>query len=103
MDWDLTTGALIRRTALHGRFGGRRQGGIAPSALTPNVMVFSDPKTGAQYGYHDRWENGIFHYTGEGQLGPQRMISGNKAILDHRAEGRSLRVFKGVRGVVPSR
>jgi len=49
-------------------------------------MVFSDPAAGAQFGYHDRWENGVFHYTGEGQTGDQQMTKGNRAMLTH-AEG----------------
>ena len=98
--WDLVPGTVIKRTALHQRFGGRRQGGIGPSRQTPNVFVFTDPKKGAQYGYHDRWEEAIFHYTGEGQVGPQKMTSGNLAILRHREQGRALRLFKGVGGEV---
>lgn len=100
MDWDLAPGELIRRKDLHARFGGNGQGGIAPLAGSPQVLVFSDPTSGAKYGYHDRWEDGVFHYTGEGQVGDQRMTNGNKAVLQHAADGRSLRVFKGVRGTV---
>ena len=65
MSWDLEAGDLIRRTDFHARFRGSGQGGIAPLASSPNVLVFSDPASGAQYGYHDRWEDGVFHYTGE--------------------------------------
>ena len=71
MDWELQPGDLIKRTDLHARYGGSRQGGIGPSAQTPNVLVFSDPRTGAQYGYLDHWEGPVFHYTGEGQVGAQ--------------------------------
>lgn len=47
--------------------------------------------------------DGRFHYSGEGQYGDQRMISGNASILNHRAEGRTLRVFQGARGTVTYR
>lgn len=100
MAWDLAPGELIKRTGVHARYGGGRQGGIAPSTVSPNVLVFSDPASGAKFGYHDRWEDGVFHYTGEGQVGEQLMNHGNKAILQHTDDGRALRVFKGVRGVV---
>jgi hypothetical protein len=81
--------------------GGGRQGGIAPSRQSPNVFVFSDPAAGEQHGYYDGWlGDGCFHYTGEGQRGDQVMKSGNAAILNHRAEGRALRVFMGARGTV---
>jgi hypothetical protein len=32
--------------------------------------------------YFDRWEDGIFHYTGEGQVGDQQVAGGNRAILE---------------------
>lgn len=99
--WDLEPGDTIRRVELHERFGGGGQGGIAPSAQTPNVLVFSDPTAGHKYGYlFDGWHEGVFHYTGEGQVGDQLMRGGNRAIRDHEQDGRALRVFKGVRGTV---
>jgi len=85
-------------------FGGGRQGGISPSAKTPNVLIFSDIASGRQHGYVDTWrDDGCFHYVGEGQVGDQQMIRGNRAILDSAQEGRALRVFKGVGGVVEYR
>jgi hypothetical protein len=100
MAWDLEPGDVIKRTELHARHSGGRQGGIAPLTKSKDVLLFSDPASGAKYGYHDRWEDGVFHYTGEGQVGDQAMTRGNKAILAHTTEGRALRVFKGVRGMV---
>jgi hypothetical protein len=65
------------------------------------VFVFSDPPSGERHGYYDGWfGDGCFHYTGEGQRGDQQMKSGNAAILNHVADGRSLRVFEGARGTV---
>jgi hypothetical protein len=41
---------------------------------TPNVLLFTDPATGRQDGYWDGWVNDeVFHYTGEGQHGDQRL------------------------------
>ena len=96
MNLQLTAGDTIRRTELHEQYGGRRQGGISPSRVTPNVFVITDPDRGHQYGYiydGDR-EDGYFHYTGEGQDGDQQMVQGNRAIRDHEAENRELHVFK---------
>lgn len=45
-------------------------------------------------------EDGVLHYTGEGQVGDRVMAHGNKAILNQATDGRALRVFKGVRGTV---
>jgi hypothetical protein len=86
---------------LHKEFGGRWQGGIGPSRKSQNVFVFSDSAAGEPHGYYDGWlGDGCFHYTGEGQHGDQEMKSGNAAILNHHAEERALRVFKGARGTV---
>ena len=99
--WDLVTGGRIVRKKLHDRFGGSRQGGISPSRQSPQVIIFTDPATGTQHGYHDRWEgDGSFHYVGEGQQGDQQMKGGNKAILNHVEDGRALRVFNGSGGEV---
>jgi hypothetical protein len=98
--WTLQPGDEIERKRLHADFGGSGQGGITPSGRTPNVFVFSDPSEGEQHGYVDRWRDGVFHYTGEGQLGDQRMIRGNAAILNHETDGRALRLFTGARGTV---
>lgn len=97
--WALQPGEVIDRTVLHERYGGRKQGGIGPSRVSPNVLVFSDPAAGEPHGYFDGWRaDGCFHYTGEGQRGDQQMRSGNAAILNHAAEGRALRLFVGARG-----
>ena len=103
-EWTLSVGDRIKRTELHRDFGGGRQGGISPSAQTPNVFVFSDAASGEQHGYIDSWKNdGCFHYTGEGQRGDQQMIKGNRAILESQRAGRALRVFKGTGGMVDYR
>jgi hypothetical protein len=100
-DWTLSPGDSIRRTDLHHLFGGSRQGGISPSAQSPNVFIFSDRASGEQHGYIDDWKSdGCFHYTGEGQRGDQRMVGGNRAILDAATRGRILRVFNGTGGQV---
>lgn len=99
--WDLKRNQQIRRKTLHQRFGGQQQGGISPSARTPNVFIFYDPKAGEQHGYYDDWQaDGCLHYTGEGQRGDQEMKFGNAAILNHKVHERTLRVFRGARGVV---
>lgn len=99
--WTLNPGDSIERKKLHEDFGGRTQGGIGPSKRSLNVFVFSDPIAGERHGYFDGWmPDRLFHYSGEGQYGDQRMISGNASILNHREEGRALRLFQGARGDV---
>ena len=96
---DLKIDESLRRVDIHERYGGRRQGGISPSRQTDNVFVFTDPAKGLIHGYlYDGWrEDGLYHYTGEGQYGDQLMAQGNRAIRDHQAEGRDLHLF-GVSG-----
>ena len=100
-EFHLRPGETIRRTQLHDRYGGRRYGGISPSSQTPNVFLFTDPATGRQHGYWDGWVNDeLFHYTGEGQHGDQRLEQGNIAIARHQTTGRALRLFFGTGGIV---
>ena len=99
--WTLRPGDRIRRRELHARYGGSGQSGISPSRTTPNVLVFTDPRSGERHGYFDQWAaDDSFHYSGEGQRGDQTMTRGNLAILSHRADGRALRVFQGAKGTV---
>jgi len=98
--WHLTKGETILRKNLHKKFGGSGQGGINPSSKTPNVIIFSDHDVGNEHGYADRWEGDLFLYVGEGQTGDQEMKRGNKAILQHVEDGRSIRLFWGCRGEV---
>jgi hypothetical protein len=95
MPIQLKPGETTRRVDLHEAYGGRRQGGISPSKQTPNVFLFADPARGAIHGYIYDGQNadGFYHYTGEGQVGDQRMVQGNRAIRDHAAEGRALHLF----------
>jgi hypothetical protein len=98
--WTLVPGDAIKRTELHRRYGGRRQGGIAPSSQSPNILIFTGP-VGHQYGYFDGWhEDGLFHYTGEGQEGDQQFRQGNRALGEHVRNGITIRLFRGVRGMV---
>lgn len=92
---DLQPGDRLLRRELHERFGGRQQGGISPSRMIPSVMFFTDPATGHRHGYYDGWDDvGLFNYVGEGQRGDQQLVQGNKAILNHAADGRTLEGFQ---------
>lgn len=101
-NWTLNPGDTIKRTVLHSQYGGGGQGGIAPSAKSKNVLIFSDPKAGAKHGYlmDGQKNDDLFHYTGEGQRGDQEFKFGNAAVLNHASDGRTLRLFNGVGGIV---
>ncbi|MFE7116533.1 restriction endonuclease [Streptomyces sp. NPDC057654] len=93
--WDISVGQQLKRADIHNKYGGIRQGGIAPSRSSPNIMLFTDPSRGHKVGYFDGWgEDGLYHYTGQGQIGDQVMANGNRAILEHVEAGRALRLFE---------
>lgn len=102
--WSLLPGTVIKRTTLHATYGGSQRGGISPSRTSPNVMIFTSP-AGHQYGYvFDGFQDdGLFHYTGEGQVGDQLMEHGNRALAQHVADGRVVRLFLGTSGDVSYR
>lgn len=95
MPLHLQPGQKVKRTALHRTYGGREQGGISPSAKSPNVFLFTDPNSGVSHGYifDGGCDDGLYDYTGEGQSGDQLMVQGNRAIRDHQIEGRELHLF----------
>jgi len=69
---------------------------MEPSAKTPNVFIYSDPSRGMAHGYtFDGWapDGEVFLYTGEGPVGDQLMRDGNKALLDHKKDGKAVRLF----------
>jgi len=93
--WDIAIGARLRRREVHALYGGNVQSGIAPTATSNEVLLFTSP-AGQQHDYQDQ-ENpdGTFTYTGEGQRGDQTMTRGNLAIMTHAQRGKHLRLFKG--------
>jgi 5-methylcytosine-specific restriction protein A len=83
-----------RRRELHEPFGGQWQGGISTPASWPLIFLFTGA-SGEQYGYRDGWDkNGVYLYTGEGQIGDMQFTHGNLAIRDHTANGKDLLLFQ---------
>jgi len=101
--WGIAPGEDRIRKEIHGAYGGSSQNGIAVSAQTPNILVYSDHEKASENGYDfDGWDlNGeVFYYTGEGRSGNQQFTNGNAAILDHKKRQLALRLFVAV-GNVP--
>lgn len=93
--WDIAPGSRLRRRELHSLYGGNVQSGIAPTAGSDEVLLFTSP-AGEQHDYQDHDNSdGTFTYTGEGQRGDQTMTRGNLAIRTHADRGKHLRLFKG--------
>jgi hypothetical protein len=100
--WTLEIGEITTRSRIAAAYGGARQGGIEPSSRTPNVFIYTDPSSSAEHGYnYDGWDLDdprVFHYTGDGQSGPQQLTGGNKSIMDASRLGRTLRLLEAVDG-----
>ncbi|MFC2054753.1 HNH endonuclease [Chloroflexota bacterium] len=89
-------GQIYRRADLHAQYKGQEQGGISTPSQYPFIMLFSG-ETGEQYGNEDGFQaDGIYWYTGEGQVGDMQYIRGNRAILDSPSNGKSLHLFEYV-------
>ena len=85
-----------RRSDIHGPYGGQWQGGISTPSRWPLIFLFTG-ESGEQYGYEDGWdENGVFLYTGEGQVGKMEFVRGNRAIRDHALDGKDLHLFQSL-------
>ncbi|TMP20422.1 HNH endonuclease [Pseudoalteromonas sp. S2721] len=86
-----------RKEEIHGVYGGQAQGGISTPKNHPVVFIFTSD-SGEQHGYRDEYhEDGLFWYTGEGQIGDMKMVSGNKAIFEHTISGKAIHVFEYIR------
>ncbi|MBD8467820.1 hypothetical protein IFU30_16260 [Plantibacter sp. CFBP 8798] len=95
--WTLEIGDIVRRREIHDAFRGQQQGGISTPKSIPAILIFTDPKEGAKFGY-DRFEglreDGSYSYTGEGQEGHHEFLRGNKALRDAAADGKTIRLFR---------
>ena len=87
-------GKTYRRSDLHDKYGGQRQGGISTPKEYPIILLFTS-ESGEEFGYVDGFKtNNIYWYTGEGQIGDMHFIRGNKAIRDSNKNKKSIHVFK---------
>jgi 5-methylcytosine-specific restriction protein A len=95
--WVTPIGAISTRAELKELYGGSvYSGGVVPSNTTPNVLVFSDPGEGRKYGYRydgPAPDGSAYYYTGRGTVGDQT-IADNRAIIEHKEHGRTLRLFE---------
>ena len=83
-----------RKSEIHEIYGGQRQGGISTPSKSKNIFIFTSDN-GKQYGYKDEYQkDGLFWYTGEGQIGDMEIKGGNKAIFNHMREGKTLHLFE---------
>lgn len=88
-----TASKKYKRKEIHNKYGGNRQGGIAPCSSHPYIFIF-DSKSGVQHGYRNGWQDNIFYYTGEGQKGDMEFKRGNKALLNHSSNNKRIMLFE---------
>ncbi len=89
---ELELGKVYNREDLRFAFKGSFNGGINICKKT-NTIVITSLHTGNRI-YDDKLFDGdIMLYTGEGQIGDQKMWKGNKAILDAKQQNRPIYLF----------
>ena len=87
-------GNEYRRRDIHHEYGGQMQGGISTPANHPMIFLFTGEQ-GEIYGYHDGFQNdGLFWYTGEGQVGDMEFVRGNLTIRDSAITNKDIHVFE---------
>lgn len=88
-----TPGTLYKRSEILSRYGGQSRVGICTPSDHPVIFLFNTPR-GEKYGYRDGWtEDGVFRWTGEGQVGNQKFMRGNRALLRHLDDGEDVHLF----------
>lgn len=96
--WDIEVGQKVTRQEVMDAYGATIKGGIQASRKTPNIMLYTDLSLAEKHGYtFDGWsmaEDNVFYYSGQVPHGDQSFSSGNKAIQNHKEDGRALRVFE---------
>jgi len=85
---------VYARRDIHARYGGQPQGGISTPRRHPVVFLFTG-EAGEAHGYEDGWfGDGVFQYSGQGQVGNMKFDRGNLAIRDHALTGKDLHLFE---------
>jgi 5-methylcytosine-specific restriction protein A len=86
-----------RKADIHNKYSGQQQGGISTPKGSPFIFLFTS-EIGERHGYKDEYrDDGMFWYTGEGQVGDMGMEGGNRAILDHAKNGKAILLFEYTR------
>lgn len=97
VEFALTPGEVTTRKSMIALYGGSLMNGIV-NTESPNIFVYSDSSASKRTGYsYDGWEDDseeVIFYTGEGQVGDQKITRGNKAIFEHAQSGKTLRFFE---------
>ena len=90
-------GKECKRRVIHAQHGGQTQGGMSTPSSHPIILLFTGDQ-GERYGYMDQFQpDGMFWYTGEGQVGDMQFVRANKALLEHKETGKRVFLFEETR------
>jgi 5-methylcytosine-specific restriction enzyme A len=90
-------GDEIKRSQLHDLLGGQRQGGMSTPSHRLIILLFTTSH-GGLYGYEDCFQaDGMFWYTGEGQVGDMDFVRANRVLRDHEVNERRVFLFEQTR------
>ena len=96
MAWNIEVNETRKRSEIQDTYGGQRYGGIATPTGSDNILIFTDPTAGAEYGY-DKHEgqgpDGTYYFTGAGQRGDMELSGVNKVMFDSPNTGKIIRLF----------
>ncbi len=88
----LGPGMVLDRQTLMDTFKVAPQGGMRRSHRTNALVLINDTSQGL---YHDRWKDGVFHYTGMGQVGDQSLdYMQNKTLAQSESLGIDVYLFE---------
>jgi 5-methylcytosine-specific restriction protein A len=95
MVWGFTVGQIYKRAIdIHQRLGGSTQAGIITFSQHPLIIAVTGSRDD-NHPYADKWtSDGVFEYTGQGNVGDMKMQRGNSAIRDHVENGKDLLLFE---------
>ena len=87
---DLIPNKGYLRQDIHKSFGGNQQAGIV-SIPRLNSIFLINSFGGSVFGYEDGWSEGVYKLSGEGMLGDQKLVKGNKLLFE--SIGTDKRIF----------
>jgi mutator protein MutT len=88
---DLAIGHAYFREDLREAFGGSFMRGMNVCHKTDTLVLISKETIGRIYG--DNWRDGILRYTGQGQIGDQKMNDANKVLADSKKTNFPVHLF----------
>ncbi len=85
-------GAVVSNAIMSDAFKISNMGGMRRSKTTGTLVLISDSTKGL---YHDKWNDGVLHYTGMGKIGDQVLTGNqNKTLAESGENGVEVHLFE---------